>query len=177
MTRLLDNITPQAQATARRLLDLREPLVPALSPKRVLAPRSTPPTEPVASALTSQSTTAPRTTLRTLGHWPWRTLLRRSLLLGLFLGAAFVGLSLTSLGLPNQLIIVYAAAALLFGIDSQRSFLIALIFLALVLVWTTLGNSDKAQELALYAFYFLAIGIACAMREVFWRPQQANSKP
>jgi hypothetical protein len=42
---------------------------------------------------------------------------------------------------------------------------VALIFLALVAVSSALGQSVPAQNYAIYAFYFLVIGLIAAIRE------------
>jgi hypothetical protein len=219
MTRRLQDITritPDRAATARRLLDLRQPLIPALSPKRPARPEpamsaqrvaaeanSTPqsgvgtdtvPTEETdrvrrqgvelaaasksaAPQLEAARPAAPATpapqSWRNFGRWPWRTLLIRSLKLGAFLGLSYIALSLT-IELPTRLIAVYAAAALLYAIDSQRTILIALIFLALAPVWSALGRTTDAQNYAVYAFYFLVLGLVCAARETLVKPTDGH---
>jgi hypothetical protein len=101
---------------------------------------------------------------------PWRALLITSTKLGIFIGLSFISLSL-KIPLPEQLIAIYASAALLFAIDSQRTFLIALIFLIAVAGWSVAGLTDRAENFAIYAFYFLLIGIVSALRELKSRPQ------
>ncbi len=167
MTRLVQDIAPR-QTTMRRLLDLRQPLVPSLSPKTIAPPALPPPAAP--------APIQPKHTLRTLGAWPWRVLIRRSLKLGLALAAVYICLSLTALGLVTQLIALYAVVALLYSIDSQRTFLIALLMFGFIITWTALGRTEQAQAYAVYTFYFLVIGLASAARELFWRSQPTDVK-
>lgn len=142
-----------AKATLGRLIDLRQPLVPALSPKH-------PP-----SSLVAQPVVRKKLPLAGLGTWPWSKLLWRSAKLGLFVGLTIVLLSL-NIGLPERLIGLYAIAAFLYGIDSQRTLLIALLFVASIAVWSALGQSENAQNNAIYAFYFLVIGLVSAIGEL-----------
>jgi hypothetical protein len=94
----------------------------------------------------------------------------------LLLSAAFF-LSL-GISLPERLIGIYLVATLVYAIDSQRTFLIALIFLVMVAVWSAFGNSVSAEQFAIYAFYFLVIGLISAIREmIFSRPQPGESAP
>jgi hypothetical protein len=189
--------------TAKRLLDPRQPLVPALSPKRQAAQppiagagtapsrgvtpegggpgraepqrarrdtrrRQDPPVAaqrgqsgvPSATGPANREARTPR-----FGEWPWKRLLWRATKVGVLLGLSYVFLSLNA-PLPEQLVGIYATAALLFAIDSQRTFLIALIFLVMVAVWSALGRAVQAENFAIYAFYFLVIGLIGAMREL-----------
>ncbi len=81
----------------------------------------------------------------------------------LLLGAVILS---TSWQLVEQLIALYAVAALLFSIDSRRTFLVALIFLILVAGFSALNNQLIAENYAVYAFYFLVIGLASAIVEL-----------
>ncbi|HEX3082590.1 MAG TPA: hypothetical protein VHQ86_05035 [Candidatus Saccharimonadia bacterium] len=150
--------------TFGRLIDLRAPLVPALAPRR---PEPPPPPADV-SAATAPIATAPppaKYTFRTIGAWPWKLLLWRSLKLGLVIGLSYVLLSV-NISLPERLIGIYAAVAWLYAINSQRTLLVALLFLASVAVYSVLGDSDTAQTNAIYAFYFLVIGFVSAALEL-----------
>ena len=93
----------------------------------------------------------------------------------LLLGAAFF-LSL-GISLPERLIGIYFIATLVYAIDSQRTFLIALIFLVLVAVWSAFGSSGSAEQFAIYAFYFLVIGLISAIREMMFARPQAGEMP
>jgi hypothetical protein len=73
---------------------------------------------------------------------------------------------LLSIDLPERLIGIYLVAALVYRIDSQRTFLVALIFLVMVAVGSAIGQSVPAENYAIYAFYFLVIGLVSAMREL-----------
>jgi len=45
-------------------------------------------------------------------------------------------------------------------------------------VWSAFGNSGSAEQFAIYAFYFLVIGLVSAIREMmFTRPQPGESAP
>jgi hypothetical protein len=79
--------------------------------------------------------------------------------------AALVCLSFNNVALPERLIGIYLVASFVYAFDSQRTFLVALIFLALVAVSSALGQSVPAQNYAIYAFYFLVIGLIAAIRE------------
>jgi len=81
------------------------------------------------------------------------------------LAGAIFFLSL-DISLAERFIGIYLVAAIVYAIDSQRTFLVALVFLIMVAVWSALGNSVSAEDYATYAFYFLAIGLVTAIREM-----------
>lgn len=96
---------------------------------------------------------------------PRRQLLGQVLRAGVVLAAAIGFLSL-NVSLAERFIGIYLVVALIYAVDSQRTFLVALIFLIMVAVWSALGNSVSAEDYATYAFYFLAIGLLTAIREM-----------
>jgi hypothetical protein len=67
--------------------------------------------------------------------------------------------------LPERLIGIYLVVSLVYAFDSQRTFIVALIFLAMVAVSSAIGQSVPAESYAVYAFYFLVIGLIAAIRE------------
>ena len=81
------------------------------------------------------------------------------------LAGAIVFLAL-NIPLAERFIGIYFVVSVVYAIDSQRTFLVALIFLVLVAVWSGLGRSLKAEDFAIYAFYFLVIGLIGAVREM-----------
>jgi hypothetical protein len=81
------------------------------------------------------------------------------------LAGAIVFLSFNSVALPERLIGIYFVASVVYAFDSQRTFLVALIFLAMVAVSSAIGQSVPAENYAIYAFYFLVIGLVAAIRE------------
>lgn len=110
---------------------------------------------------------------------PWsiwriaRAILKALIVLG---GAAFF-LSL-GIDLPERLIGVYFVASVVYAIDSQRTFLVALIFLVMVAVWSALGQNVPAENYAIYAFYFLVIGLVSALRElIVHKPSRHHKSP
>lgn len=157
-----------SRSNVRRLLDLREPLVPSLSPKR---PRPTP-------VGTTKSPTAPIPAVQPPAPgvpWyrrrlSWRAWLVGSLKLGTLLGFIVVCLSLP-IDVAERLIAIYAIASLLYRIDSQRTFLIAILLLCGVVAWSVMGEADRAEGFAVYTFYFLVIGLVAALREANGRPK------
>jgi hypothetical protein len=74
-------------------------------------------------------------------------------------------LSLNDVPLPERLIGIYLVVSLVYAFDSQRTFIVALIFLAMVAVASAIGQSVPAESYAVYAFYFLVIGLIAAIRE------------
>jgi hypothetical protein len=74
-------------------------------------------------------------------------------------------LSLNEVSLPERLIGIYFIVSLVYAFDSQRTFIVALIFLAMVAVSSAIGQAVPAENYALYAFYFLVIGLVAAVRE------------
>ena len=145
--------------TMRRILDMREPLVPALSLRKPPpAPRSPAITAPPQSAASQRVPWYRR-------ELSWRALFVRSLKLGVLLGLAIVFLSLR-VDLAERLIAIYATASFLYRIDSQRTFLVALILIILAGAWAISGQIDRTQLFAVYAFYFLAIGLFNIFREM-----------
>ena len=82
--------------------------------------------------------------------------------------AGAVGFFALNVSLPERLIGIYFVLAIVYAIDSQRTFLVALIFLVMVAVWSALGNSISAEDFAVYAFYFLVIGLVSAIREIMY---------
>lgn len=95
----------------------------------------------------------------------------------LLAAAAFILLSL-NIALPDRAIAIHFVLSLLYRIESQRTFLVALIFLVFVAIWSAIGNTVTAQDYAVYAFYFLLIGLVAALRETVWPKIPApNRKP
>jgi hypothetical protein len=72
---------------------------------------------------------------------------------------------LLTIPLPERLIGVYFVISIVYNIDSQRTFIVALIFLVMVAVSSAIGASVPAESYAVYAFYFLVIGLIAAIRE------------
>ena len=92
--------------------------------------------------------------------------------------AGAVGFLSLGISLPERLIGIYFVAATVYAVDSQRTFLVALIFLIMVAVWSALGNSISAEDYAIYAFYFLVIGLVSAIREmVSGKNEQQEPEP
>ncbi len=99
---------------------------------------------------------------------PARRITAKQIVKAVILVIAAIALLSLNIGLPERFIGIYFVASLLFNIDSQRTFFVALIFLVLVAVWSTIGNTVSAQDYAVYAFYFLIIGLISALRETVW---------
>jgi hypothetical protein len=72
---------------------------------------------------------------------------------------------LLTIPLPERLIGIYFVISIVYNIDSQRTFIVALIFLVMVAVSSAIGASVPAESYAVYAFYFLVIGLIAAIRE------------
>jgi hypothetical protein len=92
-------------------------------------------------------------------------LVPRIIRLAVVLIAAAGFLLLNSVPLPERLIGVYFVVSMVYAFDSQRTFIVALIFLVLVAAASAAGQSVPAQNYAVYAFYFLVIGLVAAIRE------------
>jgi hypothetical protein len=144
------------------ILDLRpkapEPVVaePARAPHPVRQREASPPAERLA-----KPPAAPKKRHRKLGK---RRLLVQALKLAVVLiGAA--GFLLLEIPLPERLIGIYFVTSIVYAFDSQRTFIVALIFLVLVAGASAAGQSVPAQNYAVYAFYFLVIGLVAAIRE------------
>jgi hypothetical protein len=144
------------------ILDLRpkapEPVVaePARAPDPVRQREAPPPAERLA-----KPPAAPKKRNRKLGN---RRLLVQALkLTAVLIGAA--GFLLLEIPLPERLIGIYFVTSIVYAFDSQRTFIVALIFLVLVAGASAAGQSVPAQNYAVYAFYFLVIGLVAAIRE------------
>jgi hypothetical protein len=98
-------------------------------------------------------------------RWTWRQVLVQAVKAAILLVGSGLFL-LLDIDLPERLIGIYLVAALVYRIDSQRTFLVALIFLVMVAVGSAIGKSVPAESYAIYAFYFLVIGLVSAMREL-----------
>lgn len=67
--------------------------------------------------------------------------------------------------LINIVIAFYFLISILFSLESQYSFFLGLFFLILAAFLQTLGNKGIAENYAVYAFYFLVIGVTTALIE------------
>lgn len=76
-----------------------------------------------------------------------------------------VGLIYFKVDLVSTIIAFYFLFSILFSIGSRYSFGIGLFFLVLTAFLQILGNERIAENYAVYAFYFLAIGTAAALIE------------
>jgi hypothetical protein len=144
------------------ILDLRPkaPEVAVAEPARAPHPVRQREAPPPAERLV-QPPTAPKKGHRKLGK---RRLLVQALKLAVVLiGAA--GFLLLEIPLPERLIGIYFVTSIVYAFDSQRTFIVALIFLVLVAGASAAGQSVPAQNYAVYAFYFLVIGLVAAIRE------------
>jgi hypothetical protein len=131
--------------------------IPAATPT---APFLQPKAEPVAKPLAAKD----------------RSLLKYIVKAVVLLIAAIIFLSL-NIALPERLIGIYFAASIIYTINSQVTFLVALIFLVLVAIWSSVGNDVTAQDYAVYAFYFLVIGLLAALRETVWPKTRFTNQP
>jgi hypothetical protein len=170
---------------SRYVVDLRQ-LSDRVAPRnrpqtRSVEPKPAP--EPVKTSVPAPNPAVPAVTTPAAQSAPpkarplYRRLAPHALRVAILLLSAAFFLSL-GISLPERLIGIYLVATLVYAIDSQRTFLIALIFLVMVAVWSAFGNSVSAEQFAIYAFYFLVIGLISAIREmIFSRPQPGESAP
>ena len=77
-------------------------------------------------------------------------------------------LGYVAIGTPyvNWVFLAYALVALIFRLSSQRFFRSALICLILIPTLSALRRGALAETFAIFAFYFLAIGVIRAMFEL-----------
>lgn len=108
--------------------------------------------------------------------WTWKRIVGQIIRAAIVIAGAVVFLSL-NIDLPERLIGIYFVASVVYAIDSQRTFLVALIFLVMVAVWSALGQNVPAENYAIYAFYFLVIGLVSALRELVVHKPKTESKP
>jgi hypothetical protein len=133
---------------------------PARAPHPVRQREAPPPAERLAKP-PAAPLPPPKKRHRKLGK---RRLLVQALKLAVVLiGAA--GFLLLEIPLPERLIGIYFVTSIVYAFDSQRTFIVALIFLVLVAGASAAGQSVPAQNYAVYAFYFLVIGLVAAIRE------------
>jgi len=136
------------------------PTRPAPAPRPAPAARPTPAPAPPPAVPAK----APKPS-RSKFQWNWRRVLVRTAQLVITLIGAGVFLMMNEVPLPERLIGIYFVASLVYNIDSQRTFLVALLFLAMVAASSAIGKSVPAENYAVYAFYFLVIGLVAAIRE------------
>jgi hypothetical protein len=110
-----------------------------------------------------------------LPRWPLRKILIEAAKAAVLVAAAVFFLSL-GVDLPERLIGIYFVASVVYSIDSQRTFLVALIFLVMVAVWSAFGQNVPAENYAIYAFYFLVIGLVSALRELVVHKPKSRAK-
>ena len=148
--------------------------IPTTSPRRsphVVDLRVAAPQRPAPPVQTARANPQPRAK-RPRRKLTAKLLLVHALKVVVVLAAAYGFLSL-DISLPERLIGIYFALALVYAIDSQRTFLVALVFLVMVAGWSAFGNSVSAENYAIYAFYFLVIGLVSAIREMVWKSPSA----
>ncbi len=68
----------------------------------------------------------------------------------------------------SEIIIGYILFCLLFLVDSRISFLIALCFLSFVPVYLIIWDNTKAENLSIYAYYFLIIWVIISIYENYY---------
>jgi hypothetical protein len=154
-------------------LPLEPAPLPAPTPAAAVALTSAPaakPEEPVQVAERSMAKATPNR------RWSWRHAAGHLVRAVIVIAGAIFFLSL-NIDLPERLIGIYFVASLVYAIDSQRTFLVALIFLVMVAIWSALGQNVPAENYAIYAFYFLVIGLVSALRELVVHKPKSQSNP
>jgi hypothetical protein len=152
-------------------LPLEPAPLPAPAPATAVAPTSAPkPEEPVQVAEGSMAKATPNR------RWSWRHAAGHLVRAVIVIAGDIFFLSL-NIDLPERLIGIYFVASLVYAIDSQRTFLVALIFLVMVAIWSALGQNVPAENYAIYAFYFLVIGLVSALRELVVHKPKSQSNP
>jgi hypothetical protein len=135
------------------------------------------PGEDESPAVTTRKSKSRSTTRFLRGPWSFGRIIRATLKAVIVVVGAVIFLSL-NIDLPERLIGIYFVASIVYAIDSQRTFLVALIFLVMVAVWSALGQNVPAESYAIYAFYFLVIGLVSALRElIVHKPRQHPKSP
>lgn len=103
----------------------------------------------------------------------WRKMLEPARWVRLIVAVAILaGLLAGHPHLPDAVIGLYAMAAILFGFESSWSFIFALILLVAIPLMNLLGQTVLAQDYAVYAFYFLVLGVAGSLFEL--RPEESK---
>lgn len=72
------------------------------------------------------------------------------------------------------LLILFALSAVVFGLDSRISFALALGFLSFCPLLLLVGYQQQAELLAVYAYYFLAFGVALELVSMIFRKNQPH---
>jgi hypothetical protein len=79
--------------------------------------------------------------------------------------ATIIGLASSSLAVGQWFVVLYAGVAI-WRLPSQVSFGLGLLTLVLVPIFTLLGRTILAENYAVYAYYFLVIGVVQAVWEL-----------
>lgn len=80
-----------------------------------------------------------------------------------------------STGIGDVVIGLFAIAAIIRGIDARWSFGVALVFLASIPLLSLINQTALGDTYAVYAFYFLVIGVITSMAEL--RREEAVERP
>ncbi len=102
----------------------------------------------------------------------WSTAWRIFVVLLVVVATQFLKFSLI-----EALIALYFASAILWRIESERTFLVALLLLMATAVLSFLRNDALAEEYAVYAYYFLVIGVITAIIELIGQPRPKPKQP
>jgi len=89
--------------------------------------------------------------------------------LSVFSVLAVIGVLFNNQTVGQIVIIAYGIVAVLGGIKSGESFKLAVASFGVIILTTTLEVDRLAQHFSTYAFLFLCVGLACAIREQAYR--------
>lgn len=96
--------------------------------------------------------------------------------LGISVGAVAAGIASTDVRYGQWMIGVYALAALIFKIDSQITFVLAMLSLIAVPFSTIAGKEGIAENFAVYSFLLLCTGVVCAVVELRRNPEDSSGE-